>query len=91
MLPYPFRPGTSGLSGLLGQRALRDAGALRGRRGGVHEVEVHLLEEGAVQAVCTCGWRSEVFGRTKTVGTMDPLEQARDAGDLHVWDQQLSP
>jgi hypothetical protein len=55
-----------------------------------HEVEVHLLEEGAVQAVCVCGWRSEIFGQTKVTGTMDPLEQARDAGDLHVWEQQLS-
>jgi hypothetical protein len=56
----------------------------------VHEVEVHLLDEGAVQAVCTCGWRSDVYGTVKTTGTMDPLEQARDAGDLHVWDQQFS-
>jgi hypothetical protein len=56
----------------------------------VHEVEVHLLDEGAVQAVCMCGWRSEVFGRAKVTGTMDPLEQARDAGDLHVWEAQFS-
>jgi hypothetical protein len=55
-----------------------------------HEVEVHLLEEGAVQAVCSCGWRSDVYGTSKTTGTMDPLEQARDSGDLHVWDEQFS-
>jgi hypothetical protein len=54
-----------------------------------HEVEIRLLDEGAVQAVCACGWYSEVFGRLKTTGTMDPLEKARDAGDLHVWEQQL--
>ena len=54
-----------------------------------HEVEVHLLDEGAVQAVCTCGWRSDVYGTAKATGTMDPLEQARDAADLHAWDQQF--
>ncbi|MDQ1633338.1 MAG: hypothetical protein QOJ32_147 [Frankiaceae bacterium] len=54
-----------------------------------HDVEVRLLDEGAVQAVCGCGWRSAVFGVSKATGTMDPLEQARDAGDLHVWEAQL--
>jgi hypothetical protein len=80
---------------------LREAGDLanpcvhrrRGSFGGAtvtHHVEVDLLGEGAVQAVCSCGWRSEVFGTDKTTGTMDPLEQARSAGDLHAWDEQFS-
>ena len=39
-----------------------------------HEVEVHLLDEGAVQAVCLCGWRSEVYGTSKTtLPSLPPL------------------
>ena len=39
-----------------------------------------------MRAVCSCGWRSPVFGDRKTAGTMDPLQQAMDAGDLHEWE-----
>lgn len=41
------------------------------------------VAEGGVQAVCSCGWRSPVFGADKTTGTMDPLQRAADARDLH--------
>jgi hypothetical protein len=51
---------------------------------------VHEIGEGCVQAVCSCGWRSAVFGADKTTGTMDPLQQAADAGDLHEWDASIS-
>jgi hypothetical protein len=54
-----------------------------------HLVTVQQLAEGAVQAVCSCGWQSPVFGAAKTTGTMDPLQLARDAGDLHEWDASL--
>ena len=54
-----------------------------------HETAVMPLDEGAVQATCSCGWRSPVFGVNKTTGTMDPLEQATDAADLHQWDADL--
>lgn len=54
-----------------------------------HETAVMALDEGAVQATCSCGWRSPVFGVDKTTGTMDPLEQATDAADLHQWDADL--
>jgi hypothetical protein len=47
------------------------------------------MAEGAVQAVCSCGWRSALFGTDKTTGTMDPLQQAKDAADLHEWDASL--
>jgi hypothetical protein len=30
-----------------------------------------------------------VFGTDKTVGTMDPLQRAADAGDLHEWEISL--
>ena len=54
-----------------------------------HRVRINQLGEGALQAVCTCGWRSEVFGINKTAGTMDPLQQVTDAVDLHEWDSEL--
>ena len=45
--------------------------------------------EGRARAACTCGWRSPVFGTDKTAGTMDPLQRAADAGDLHEWEMSL--
>lgn len=53
-----------------------------------HRVSVQETGEGGAQAVCSCGWQSEVFGATK-VGTMDALQQATDAADLHEWDASL--
>jgi hypothetical protein len=47
------------------------------------------LGEGTVQAVCSCGWRSPVFGADKTAGTMDALQQATDARDLHEWEASM--
>jgi hypothetical protein len=44
---------------------------------------------GCLRAVCSCGWQSPVFGADKTTGTMDPLQQASDARDLHEWDASL--
>lgn len=61
-----------------------------GNSGVDHHTTVHELGEGCVQAVCSCGWRSAVFGADKTTGTMDPLQQAVDAGDLHEWDASIS-
>lgn len=54
-----------------------------------HHTTIRDVGEGAVQAVCSCGWRSPVFGADKTGGTMDPLQQATDARDLHEWDVSL--
>jgi hypothetical protein len=54
-----------------------------------HHTTIHDEGEGRVQAVCTCGWHSPVFGADKTTGTMDPLQQAADAGDLHEWEMSL--
>ena len=54
-----------------------------------HHTTVHEVGEGGVQAVCSCGWRSPVFGADKTAGTMDPLQRAADAGDLHEWEMSL--
>jgi hypothetical protein len=48
-----------------------------------HGWTITQLDEGAVQAVCTCGWRSPVFGTEKTGGAMDPLQHASEAADLH--------
>lgn len=55
-----------------------------------HQTSIQELGEGSVQAVCSCGWRSEVFGADKNTGTMDPLQQATDARDLHEWDASLA-
>jgi len=49
----------------------------------VHTTTIHEMGEGGGQAVCSCGWRSPVFGTDKTGGTMDPVQRAVDAGDLH--------
>jgi hypothetical protein len=50
---------------------------------------IRQLGEGAVQAVCSCGWRSPVFGADKTTGTMDPLQHATEAADLQEWEMSL--
>jgi hypothetical protein len=55
-----------------------------------HRRTIVQLGEGEVRAVCSCGWRSEVFGTEKNLGTMDPLQQADEAADLHEWDSDLS-
>ena len=55
-----------------------------------HRTQVIELGEGMTEAVCTCGWRSERYGQKKQTGTMDALQQARDAADLHEWDAALS-
>jgi hypothetical protein len=45
--------------------------------------------EGRAQAVCSSGWRSPVFGTGKTAATMDSLQRAADAGDLHQREMSL--
>ena len=55
-----------------------------------HRLKITQLDEGAVRAVCSCGWRSPVFGTEKTDGTMDSLQQASEAADLHEWEVDLS-
>jgi hypothetical protein len=54
-----------------------------------HHTTNQELGEGCLRAVCSCGWRSPVFGADKSAGTMDPLQQASDAGDLHEWEASL--
>jgi hypothetical protein len=54
-----------------------------------HRTTIVELGEGATRVVCSCGWRSVVFGAGKAVGTMGALQQARDAADLHRWDAEL--
>jgi hypothetical protein len=54
-----------------------------------HHTTVHEVGEGGAQAVCSCGWRSPVFGTDKTAGTMDALQRAAEAGDLHEWETSL--
>jgi hypothetical protein len=54
-----------------------------------HFTTIQQLAEGAVQAVCSCGRRSPVFGADKTAGTMDPLQHATEAADLHEWEMSL--
>src|SRR5438552_3609319 len=54
-----------------------------------HFTTIRQLGEGAVQAVCSCGWRSAVFGADKATGTMDPLQHAAETADLHEWEMSL--
>jgi hypothetical protein len=55
-----------------------------------HKTRVVGLGEGIAQAVCDCGWRSERFGEQKRLGTMDALQAAQDAADLHQWDSTFA-
>ena len=54
-----------------------------------HHTTIHEAGEGGAQAVCSCGWHSPVFGTGKTAGTMDSLQSAANAGDLHEWETSL--
>lgn len=54
-----------------------------------HTTRVLELGEGLAQAVCDCGWHSARFGENKRLGTMDALQAAEDAADLHEWDHSL--
>jgi len=54
-----------------------------------HHTTIREVGEGGVQAACSCGWRSPVFGADKTAGAMDPLQRAADAGDLHEREMSL--
>ena len=54
-----------------------------------HSTSVVGLGEGVARAECDCGWRSPPFGREKRLGTMDALQRARDAADIHEWESSL--
>ena len=54
-----------------------------------HHTTIREVGEGGVQAACSCGWRSPVVSADKTTGTMDPLQRAADAGDLHEREMSL--
>lgn len=54
-----------------------------------HHTSIREKDEGAAQAYCSCGWESPIFGREKKTGTMDALQEAKDAADLHEWDASL--
>ena len=54
-----------------------------------HHTTICEAGEGGLQAVCTCGWASPVFGAGKTAGTMDSLQRAAEAGDVHEWEMSL--
>ena len=54
-----------------------------------HSTRVAGLGEGIAQAVCVCGWQSEKFGADKRRGTMDALQAAADAADMHEWECSL--
>jgi len=54
-----------------------------------HRTAILERGEGRVQASCSCGWRSAIFGADKRLGAMDALQQAADAVDLHEWDASL--
>ena len=55
-----------------------------------HDTRVIGLGEGIAQAVCVCGWASRRFGQDKHGGTMDALQAAEDAADLHQWECSLN-
>jgi hypothetical protein len=86
------RPGASRARGL--RRVTRPPAAAGSHAGKApmaarHFTAIRQLGEGAVQAVCSCGWRSAVFGAGNRTGTMDPLQHAAEAADLHEWEMSL--
>ncbi len=54
-----------------------------------HSTAILESDEGQVQAACTCGWRSPIFGVDKRLGAMDARQHADDAADLHLWDASM--
>jgi hypothetical protein len=54
-----------------------------------HNTVVVTHGEGNAQATCSCGWASELYGVGKALGTMDALQLAKDAADLHAWEASL--
>ena len=54
-----------------------------------HHTTIREAGEGGVQAVWSCGWRSPVSGTGKAAETVDSLQRAADAGDLHEWEMSL--
>lgn len=54
-----------------------------------HHTQVISHGEGLTQATCECGWHSEQYGAGKDRGTMDALQRAQDAADLHEWEASL--
>jgi len=54
-----------------------------------HSTAIQQLDEGAVQAACSCGWRSPVSGAGKRTGTTGPLQHATEAAALHEWEMSL--
>jgi hypothetical protein len=71
-----------------GERVAHHGAAMSGRPS-EHRTAVLERGEGRVQASCSCGWRSAIFGADKRLGAMDALQQAADAVDLHEWDASL--
>jgi len=67
-----------------GRRLRRSQSAMK------HRTTIIELGEGTTQAVCSCGWRSKRYGVEKNTGTMDALQRAQDAADLHEWDATMS-
>jgi hypothetical protein len=59
-------------------------------RGENHRTQVITRGEGIAQATCACGWCSEPVGADKEPGTMDALQLAKDAADLHEWEASLN-
>jgi hypothetical protein len=55
----------------------------------LHHTRLLEFDEGTTQVVCDCGWHSAPFGRDKRLGTMDALQQAQDASDIHEWESSL--
>ena len=54
-----------------------------------HQVSIVETAEGRAWALCSCGWRSPIFGADTTGGTLDALQRGVDAGDLHKWEASL--
>ena len=54
-----------------------------------HVTRIVGVGEGSARAACECGWSSPRFGADKRLGTMDALQAAEDAADLHQWDCSL--
>jgi len=54
-----------------------------------HRTTIVELSEGRTQAVCSADGAVLSSAPDKSVGTMDALQQAAEARDLHEWDQAM--
>jgi hypothetical protein len=84
-----YRVDTSRIAAIVRDGRVAIPRSVAGMREQRHHTQLTSLGEGLTQASCECGWCSEPYGAGKDSGTMDALQRAQDAADLHEWEASL--